>query len=461
MNLRAQLLYIRVPLSALLLAFCAIIIPAQQLHTLNPPTGSTIVYGQVADQTTEAGAMAAILRHVHQDIGERPQVGKLFQVRGTESVAVFFSATRHTGKQAQIGGIIIAIKVNSDHVEAALITNEASRFHSALPADMKSLFAIWHPLKDQAAAESLGGHGAPIAPLHRQVAADNSASVNIPESWKIFPQLSGGGTICAGGPNGETAFLGVTFLAEDTNNPMVQQTMHTLQMGGLRNTSYAQAAYVPYGADPKKAYVYLFNQSRGRGGMPPAEFNITTATPMPQTGAGHCTHMLGTVDFKDQKGPREMDATFCAYPPKPAGGWLSQVFVTTIPIPFAQKERPTLGAILQSFSVNQAVVNRETAQIAGPIINQIHAIGAAAAANADAAHKAEDIQNSSVYHHWDSMDRRSQEFENYQLGYSVISDNENTAHGTFWNEDADALVKSHPDRFEYVNAPGYWKGIDY
>jgi hypothetical protein len=59
------------------------------------------------------------------------------------------------------------------------------------------------------------------------------------------------------------------------------------------------------------------------------------------------------------------------------------------------------------------------------------------------------------------MDRRSQEFENYQLGYSVISDNQNNAHGTFWNTDADALVKSDPNRFEYVNAPNYWKGIDY
>jgi hypothetical protein len=66
-----------------------------------------------------------------------------------------------------------------------------------------------------------------------------------------------------------------------------------------------------------------------------------------------------------------------------------------------------------------------------------------------------------VYQHWDSMDRRSQEFENYQLGYSVISDTGINAHGTFWNQDADALVKSNPNRFEYVNAPNYWKGIDY
>jgi hypothetical protein len=59
------------------------------------------------------------------------------------------------------------------------------------------------------------------------------------------------------------------------------------------------------------------------------------------------------------------------------------------------------------------------------------------------------------------MDRRSQEFGNYQLGYAVVSDTGNNAHGTLWADDAAALVQSNPDRYEYVSAPNYWKGIDY
>src|ERR1700723_467931 len=97
----------------LVLAF-SIFAPAQQLKTINPPGGGTIVYGQVAGQTTEAGAMGAVLRSVHQNVGEKPQVGKLFQVHGTESVAAFFSATRHNGNGGQVAGIIIATKVSSD-----------------------------------------------------------------------------------------------------------------------------------------------------------------------------------------------------------------------------------------------------------------------------------------------------------------------------------------------------------
>jgi hypothetical protein len=455
MQLSARLSYVTICL--LLLQISAL---AQGgLKTINPPQGGTIVYGQVTGQTTEAGAMGAVLRSVHQNVGEKPQVGKLFQVHGTQSVAVFFSATRRNGAGGQVGGIIIVTKVSSDHVEAGLVTDEASRFHRTLQANMKTLFAAWHPL--QGGGSSPSGSSGPVAALHQQSLPDRSASVSLPESWKIIPNLSGGGTIVAAGPGGENAFLGLTFLANDTNNPMVQQTMRTLQAGGLQGTAYARAAYIPYGAEPQKTLVYLFNKSRSSGGMPPADFTFSSTIPMPSNGPNRCTHLVGTVDFKDQKGVRETNTVYCAQPPGRAGGWLSMAYMTTVPTALAAKERATLSAILQSFNVNQGVVNAQAAQISAPAIAQIHAMGAAAAAQAQAAHERNDIQNSSVYQRWDSMDKRSQEFENYQLGYSVISDIPNNAHGTFWNEDADALVKSNPNRFEYVAAPNYWKGIDY
>jgi hypothetical protein len=43
----------------------------------------------------------------------------------------------------------------------------------------------------------------------------------------------------------------------------------------------------------------------------------------------------------------------------------------------------------------------------------------------------------------------------------LIRDADNNDHGTFRNEDAALLVQSNPNRFEYVNAPGFWKGVDY
>ena len=221
----------------------ALSVQPQQLKTINSPGGGTIVYGQVAGQTTEAGAMGAVLRSVHQSVGEKPQVGKLFQVHGTESVAAFFSATRRNGNGGQVAGIIIATKVSSDHVEAALITDEATRFHRTLPANMKTLFAAWHPLRDAAASSAPSGPADSVATLHQQVLPDRSASVGLPDNWRVAPNASGGGTIVAIGPDGENAFLGVAFQAMDTNNPAVQQTMRQLQAGRLQNTQYARGAY--------------------------------------------------------------------------------------------------------------------------------------------------------------------------------------------------------------------------
>ncbi len=434
--------------------------PAQGgLKTIDQPGGGTITYGQVTGQTTEAGAMGAIFRSLHQQLGDRPQVGKLFQVHGTQSVAAFFSVTKKNQGNMRLAGLIIATKVTSDHVEAALVTDEASRFPKTLSPMMKTLFAEWHPLA--VGASGGGGSSAPAAQLHTVVLQDHSASIGLPEGWKIVPNMSMGGTIVAIGPNGESAEMGTAFLANDPNNPFVAQTIRQLRAGQLRNTAYANATYYAFGGDMAQTFVFMMQNLRHRANLPQARYNFSSVTPVQAPPGERCVHMVGTGDMNDGKGAREFNGVYCATPPNRTGGWMSLAYTTMAPMAVAAKERATLGAILQSFNVNMGVVDAQTQRIAGPVIAQIQAIGKAAAAQAAAAHERNDIQNSSVYQHWDSMDKRSQEFENYQLGYSVISTTDNSAHGTFWNEDADALVKNHPDKFEYVAAPDYWKGIDY
>ncbi len=434
--------------------------PAQSLKTINPPGGGQIVYGQVAGQTNEAGAMGAILRSIHNSLGDKPQVGKLFQVRNSESVAVFFNVKRVKGDGGRVTGMIIATKVSTDHVEAALVSDDAARFPKSVGPMMKTLFAQWHPLQAGPAAGGSGA-GAPVAALHPHELPDHSASVSLPDGWQIAPN-SGGGTIVAKGPNGELASLGLAFLAEDSSNPRVQQLMRQIQAGYLRNTVYANSLYYPFSNDMRGMYQAVLQNARQKNGAPPAKINIANVTPTSSPAGQRCAHLEGTTDLMDGKGDRSFNSIFCVGPPSPVSGiWGSTITATSAPVAIAPRLGPTLGAIMESFNVNMAVVQGQAAQLAAPAIAQIHEIGRQAAIRAQAAHEAEDIHNSSVYEHWDSMDRRSQEFENYQLGYSVISDAQNNAHGTFWNEDADAIVKSDPSRYEYVNAPNYWKGIDY
>lgn len=429
------------------------------LKTINPPQGGMIVYGQVDGQTSEAGAMGSILRHVHTSLGEKPQVGKLFQVKGTDSVAVFFSVKRSNGDGGQTAGLIIATRTGPDRVEAALVSDDAAKFSKSVGPMMKTLFSQWHPA--HAVAGSGSGPAGPAVQLHQAVLPDRSASVSLPDGWQVNPQ-SAGGTIVATGPNGELATLGQMFLAADTNNPRVQQTMRMLQNGGLRNTAYAKAFYYPAGGDISRTFVAVLQNARQKAGAQPAKFNIASAAPTQSDDPRlRCANIGGTFDNSDGKGDREFMAIFCVGRPSPMGTWASTLTATSAPVAIAASEKATMGAILQSYSYNAAVVQSEAAQYAAPAIAQIHAIGHAAQQQAQAAHQAEDAHNQAVYARWDNNDKHSQEFENYQLGMSVISDTGNNAHATLWDQDAAALVQSNPDRFQYVSAPDYWKGIDY
>jgi hypothetical protein len=236
-----------------------------------------------------------------------------------------------------------------------------------------------------------------------------------------------------------------------------------VQAGGLRNTSYAKAFYYPYGGDISRTFVAVLQNARQKNGLQPAKYNITSAAPTPSSDARlRCANIAGTGDFADGKGENEFMAIFCVGPPTPAAGiWASTLTAISAPASIAPKERSTMGAILASFNINTAVVQGQAAAMAAPAIDRIHAIGRAAAQQAQNAHEMEDIHNSSVYQRWDSLDKRNQAFSNYLLDQTVVLDNQNNAHGTLWNQDADLLVKTDPNRFEYVNAPNYWKGIDY
>ena len=428
------------------------------MKTINGPQGGTILYGRVDGQTTEAGAMGAMLRSLHSQFGDRPLVSKLFQMRGTQSVAAFFSVNRRTQGKGQQAGLIIVTKATTDDVEGALLSDDAAHLGVSLNPMMKSLFAAWRPFEAAAAG---GGSGGGVAPLHPYTTPDRTASVSLPDGWK--PQSwSAGGTIVANGPNGESASLGYGFLAADLNNPRVRQTYATVMHGGLRGTAYANGIYYALGADLTKDYLDLIRAFRMKHNLPASTIQVKSSTPVAGPPGQHCAHIQAIGDPQDPKTAAEMDTVFCVSTPTPAAGaFMVTLNSTAVPVALAPKERATLGAVMASFTVDMAAVQRMASAYAAPAIEAIHAVGRAAAAQAAAAHERNEIQNSSVYQHWDSMDRRSKDFSDYLLGFTVVQDNALHAHGTLWNEDADALVKADPQRFEYVTAPGFWKGIDY
>lgn len=433
----------------------ATVAAAQELKTIDNPKGGRIVYGPVAGQSTEAGAMGAVLRSLHTQYGDKPQVGKVFQVKGTNSVAAFFTLVKRNQGNMQIAGLIIAARPSGGGVEAALVTDEASRFGTTVNPMLTTLFGVWHP-----AGEAHGSQTSAAAPLQTYTLPDNSASVGLPAGWKVMPS-SGMGTIMATGPNSEAVALGYPYLASDTNNPAVQKTMATLRNGGLRNTAYARALYYPYGGDLGKTFVDLLQMQRRNTGQGAVTIKISTETPVRFPAPYHCAQLLGQIDAQDGKGIREMNTVFCSAPPGRFGGFMNVAYHTAVPIAFADKNRATMGAILASFTPNEAVVQRQAGAVAAPEIARIHEIGRQAAQQAASAHASEDAHNAAVEKRWDDQDKHSQAFSNYLLDQTVIQDNTTNQHGTVWNQTADAMVRDNPDRYQYVQTPNFWKGVDY
>jgi hypothetical protein len=425
------------------------------LNTIDNPGGGRIVYGVVDGARTEAAAMGEVLRVLHQQYGDKPQVGRVFQVRGTHSSAVFFTLVNHSQNDLHIAGLVIAAQSAPERVQAALLSDDAKRFGKTVNPMLKTLFGVWRP------GGAAAGAVAPAAPpqaLTPYVLPDRSASVSLPAGWKVEP-TSGGGTILADGPEGESVALDFPMLAMNSNDPRVRRTMQFAQGAG-RNTTYARALYYPYGNDLGRTFVDLLAMMRRMRGLPEASMQVTSESAVPG-GQSRCARLEGRVDPKDGKGMREFNTVFCSGALSPMGQYMNIAFHTAVPVAIAARRRATMGAILDSFKVNMAVVNQQAAVLAAPAIEQIHAIGRAAAAQAAQAHALEDAHNQSVEARWDSQDKRNQAFSNYLLDQSVIADNENNGHATVWNQTAEALVKSNPGRFGYVDAPNFWKGIDY
>ena len=130
------------------------------------------------------------------------------------------------------------------------------------------------------------------------------------------------------------------------------------------------------------------------------------------------------------------------------------------------RERATVGAILSSYQVNQAVVAQQANAMAAPAIAAIHQIGANATARYEATQQANDAQHAGYWARQDSNARSSQAFSNYLLDQTVIQDNNvygngTVGHATVWNSTAETLVKANPNRYEIVNSPNFWQGWDY
>lgn len=474
------------------------------LQTADNPGGGEIVYGPLDGISSLSEAMVEVLRTVHGHFDDRPRVGKFLQARDGRSVATFFSVTDKSQNGRAFAGLAI-VTLADGNASGAVLYDDAARFAKTEPAMMKTLGDAWHlaspppPLpgaapKTEAVASAGGAAVAPSgssatstplaespsaaaaaapvaiatragesapAHLHMTTGGDHSASVGLPEGWRLTGVS--GGQLTAEGPKGEMAGLGI--MLQGIRNPGGPRPMFAPPGGGA-------PLVAPFGGDLFASFDSLTNQVRRNKHLPPATYKLTKSENLPANQyEQRVVQAIFEVDLHDGKGRRKGSARIGAMHVRGVPTWALTISSSNAPVAVAEAEGATLLAVVRSYRQDGKVIAQETQQVIGRI--NANANAARIRANAQSAandahnrafdqHMADlDSRNQAFDQHMDNIDRSSKSFQNYLLDRNVVQDNDYNERGTVGNGYGDALVKSNPDRFQYVQQKDFIKGVDY
>jgi hypothetical protein len=425
---------------------------ADGLKIYDNPGGGQIVYGPLDGKPSLQQAMGEVLRNVHGHFGDRPQVGRFFQTKGTSSVATFFTLTAKNEGGKRIAGLAIVNVPADSQAAAAVIYDDASRFGTTANVMLKKLSSLWSPAPPSSPSPTGSAplHESAPPPLHPVHFADNSGVISLPSGWQITS--AGGGTVHVAGPHGEAIHLGVIDQGiYDLRYPGTQGLVRYLAMG------HRPYYLCPKGGDLVNAYKVVSQQIRHQHQLPDITMDVISSVPLPANSEESAVvQVLANMDLHDGKGILLASLRIGALRSN-GGQWAMTVSGTTIPKQQAEEEWPTVRAIVSSYRQNAGVIQHQTDEI----IAQIHRSSDAAKARMDQFHASNDQRNAAIDKTRDDQSRASASFQNYQFDQSVVQDNRAGEHSTFDNRVADSLVKMDPNRYQYVKDPDFVKGIDY
>jgi hypothetical protein len=452
---RALNLTVAIFANILLLPLCAILVQADdELKTINEPGGGQITYGSLTGQKTLQGAMQFILRNVHGHFGDSPDTGRFFQTSDGQSMATFFTLKAKNQGGKKLAGLVIVCMPAAEQAKAAVITDSADRFAQSEPLLMKKLTDAWR-------ADVGGGGGgsnlatettqAEVMPLHEASTGDMSASIGLPEGWKLTGVSAG--ALHAVGPHGETVNLGVMIQnIYDPRNPQSQRMMQYLRMG---HNPFVVCAR---GNNLAQDYVEVTRQVRMTRHLPQATINVIDCQPAtPSQYESQAAMITANIDLNEGQGVMFARIRVGAMRQITPGCWAMTLSGQMVPRELVAQEWPTIKAMVASYKQNGQIIFAE----AQSVIDDIHVRAAAAKQRADAFQASNDAHNRSVEARWDQQARDNKMFENYQLDRTIVQDSEQNTHITTGYSLGDALVNSNPGRFQYLPKANLVKGVDF
>jgi hypothetical protein len=277
------------------------------------------------------------------------------------------------------------------------------------------------------------------------------------------------------GANGEQVGLGMNRGGIDPTNPFQVR----MAQGHYSLIPPGTVVYA-FRGDVTKEFTNLLQAWRRAGGQGPAQIQITSIQSMPTSPGNHCAQASGQMD-PDGRGMQAFSTSICASDPtRDDGSYFLMVNHALFPLAVVEKDKDLFTAILKTYQPNVQVINQQDGALlrqkqqsdqqtlawGQQYVNQIHQIGQQATARMNATEAANDAQHAGYWAQQNTNARNSAGFSNYLLDQSVVQNNNvggtgAVGHATLWHSNAAALVKVNPNKWEIVNTPNYWKGIDY
>jgi hypothetical protein len=321
---------------------------------------------------------------MHQNCGNKPQIGQVFKMRGTDAVGLLFTVINHPAGDVQVTGLILASE--SAPGQGALISDRADRFYQTANPMLTKLFSEWHPGSMSAAFAPKSAAGAqvsprsagaspapaansgqkspstapaasaPVPPLHTVSAPDNSFQIGLPAGWNLMPGSSGGVVIGAG-PQGEQFVINVLKMAVD---PYI-----AYQVTHMQSTAMPGWVVAPFRGNLQREFPTLFQAFRRANGRGPVKLTVDSmAQGQPAGPQTPCVQFMIHIDANDGKEPALVSGVMCASMPSTTsrGDYTVALSGFTIPQSLADREKNTVAAIISSFRPNQAVIGGQVAQ---------------------------------------------------------------------------------------------------
>lgn len=187
--------------------------------------------------------------------------------------------------------------------------------------------------------------------LQPYTAPDQSASAGVPSGWTV---TTGSKTfIQMAGPQGETIFLGKTFIARNAPFQPGQKLAGGIDLA------------MPYSSNLVQKLTMIMQQGAAIGGQPAPQISFTSTVPLQLPPAlGQCGKFVANMTGGST--PMKIMGAFCSLPLDSGGTYKNIILLAQAPAAVAAQEATIASAVFSSYKIPQAMLEKKLAPFTAP-----------------------------------------------------------------------------------------------